>query len=110
MCSNFVIVNESARWGASGGCVRRAVEFLGGRGFGFSVSTTCHRGHARELAARAVSEGAETVVVIGGDGTINEVLNGLLASGADRIPRMGIIPAGSSNDLSKCVGIPQKRE
>ena len=58
----------------------------------------------------AVSEGAETVVVIGGDGSVNEVLNGLLGSGCDRMPRLGIVPAGSSNDLSKCVGIPQRLE
>jgi len=110
MCSNVVIANESARWGASGGCVRRALEYFGGRGFGFSLLISDRPGHARELGERAASEGAGTVVVIGGDGTINEVLNGLLGSGCDRIPRLGIIPAGSSNDLSKCVGIPQRLE
>ncbi len=108
MCGNIVIANENARWGAGRGCVRRAADFLGGRGFGFSLLISDRPGHARELAARAAGEGAETVIVIGGDGTINEVLNGLLGSGCDRIPRLGIIPAGSSNDLSKCVGIPQK--
>jgi len=108
MCSNIVIANESARWGAGRGCVRRAAEFFGRRGFGFSLLISDRAGHARELGERAASEGAEMVVVIGGDGTINEVVNGLLTSGADRIPRLGIIPAGSSNDLSKCVGIPQK--
>jgi len=94
--------------GAGRGCVRRAADFLGGRGFGFSLLISDRPGHARELAARAAGEGAETVIVIGGDGTINEVVDGLLASGCDRIPRLGIIPAGSSNDLSKSLGIPQK--
>ena len=108
MCSNILIANEKARWGAGGGCVRRAVVVFGGRGLGFSLLTTDGPGHARELGERAAIEGAETVVVIGGDGTINEVLNGMLGSGVDRIPRLGIIPAGSSNDLSKCLGIPQK--
>jgi diacylglycerol kinase (ATP) len=45
--------------------------------------------------------------VVGGDGTINEVVNGLLASGHERLPRMGIVPAGSSNDFSKSMGVPQ---
>ena len=81
---------------------------MGGRGFGFSLLISDRPGHGRELAERAVTEGAGTVIVIGGDGTINEVVNGLLGSGAARLPRLGIIPAGSSNDLSKSLGIPQK--
>ncbi|MBL7152572.1 MAG: diacylglycerol kinase family lipid kinase [Phycisphaerae bacterium] len=108
MCGSIIIANEKARWGAGEGCVRRATEFLGGHGFRFSLLTTDRPGHARELAQRAATEGAQTVVVIGGDGTINEVVNGLLASGAEQIPRLGIVPAGSSNDLSKSLGIPQK--
>ena len=110
MCGSIIIANEKARWEAGGGSVRRAVRFFRGRGFGFSLLTTSRPGNARELAAKAVAEGAQTVIVIGGDGTINEVVNGLLASGSGRIPRLGIIPAGSSNDLSKSLGISQRLE
>jgi diacylglycerol kinase (ATP) len=60
------------------------------------------------LAAAAVAQRADTIIVVGGDGTLNEVINGLLTSGQDRLPRIGIIPAGSSNDFSKSVGIPQR--
>lgn len=108
MCANVIIANEMARWGAGGAGVRRVAEFFDKRGFGFSLLTTARPGHARELAGRAASEGAAVVIVVGGDGTINEVVNGLLASGSDRLPRLGIVPAGSSNDLSKSLGIPQK--
>jgi len=45
--------------------------------------------------------------VIGGDGTVNEAINGMLASGVDTLPRLGIIPTGSSNDLAKSLGLPQ---
>jgi diacylglycerol kinase (ATP) len=70
--------------------------------------TTDHRGHAQELAAEATTQKVDTIVVIGGDGTINEVINGVLAPGCNQIPRIGIIPSGSSNDLSKTLGIPQQ--
>ena len=45
------------------------------------VVETAHRGHARELGAQAAAEGMDLVVSVGGDGTVNEVVNGLLADG-----------------------------
>jgi diacylglycerol kinase (ATP) len=59
------------------------------------------------LAAAAAADRARTIIIAGGDGTINETINGLLTSGCDHIPRIGIIPLGSSNDFSKSLGIPQ---
>lgn len=110
MGGNVLIANEQACWGGGGRSVRRSVEYFEGRGYEFSLLISEKAGHARQLAATAASEGAETVVVIGGDGTVNEVVNGMLASGVDNLPRVGIIPAGSSNDLAKSLGIPQKLE
>jgi diacylglycerol kinase (ATP) len=69
---------------------------------------TDHPGHARELAAEVTAQKAERIIVLGGDGTVNEVVNGLLASGCRHIPRIGIIPSGCSNDFSKSLGIPQQ--
>jgi diacylglycerol kinase (ATP) len=59
------------------------------------------------LAATAAAEKADTLVVIGGDGTVNEAVNGLFDAGAAPLPRLGIIPIGTSNDLSKSLGLPQ---
>jgi YegS/Rv2252/BmrU family lipid kinase len=56
-----------------------------------------------ELARRAAAEGADVVVAIGGDGTINEVINGLAGSGA----ALGILPRGAANDLARQYGIPE---
>jgi diacylglycerol kinase (ATP) len=105
MCSNIIIANEQANWGSGWLRVREATDFLRSQGFTFSLHVAEYPGHAKELAAAARS--ADTIIVVGGDGTLNEVANGLLASGQERVPRIGIVPAGSSNDFSKSLGIPQ---
>jgi diacylglycerol kinase (ATP) len=110
MRSGIIIVNEKANWGSGRHKVRQALAFLGGQGFPCSVRVTEYPGHARELAATAAAQGIDTVIVIGGDGTVNEVANGLLTAGRDCLPSLGIIPSGSSNDFSKSLGIPQRLE
>ena len=53
-----------------------------------TVEQTTHRGHAEELARRALHDGGyDAIVVHGGDGSVNEVVNGLLGSPADPVPR-----------------------
>ncbi len=103
-----LIANEKANWGSGRWKVRQVTAFLAVQGLSASVFTTQHPGHARELAATAAAQGVDTVVVIGGDGTINEVISGLLTSGRSHGPCIGIIPSGSSNDFSKSLGIPQR--
>ena len=72
------------------------------------VVATRYRGHAAELAARARGEGVDLVVVLGGDGTVNEVLNGLLAEGpSDRVPALGVVPGGSANVFARALGGPR---
>lgn len=58
-----------------------------------------YAGHSEELARRACQSGYDTVIVAGGDGTIHEVLNGILDSGISGV-RMGIIPVGTANDYA----------
>lgn len=103
----IVVANEKTNWESSRSKIRRAREFLRQHGFGCSWFTTEGPGHARELAAAAAVQDVETIVAIGGDGTVNEVINGLLASGRESLPRIGVVPAGCSNDFSKSLGIPQ---
>lgn len=66
------------------------------------IAITSRRGHALELARQAVAEGFEKVLAVGGDGTVNEVVNGLAGSRTS----LGIIPAGGANDFATHLGIP----
>lgn len=56
-------------------------------------------GHATQLAARAAGEGFGCVVAIGGDGTVHEIINGLMQVDAGVRPSLGIVPVGSGNDF-----------
>ena len=72
------------------------------------VVATRYRGHAAELAGRARAEGIDLVVVLGGDGTVNEVLNGLLAEGpGSGVPALGVVPGGSANVFARALGQPR---
>jgi diacylglycerol kinase (ATP) len=68
------------------------------------VRRTAAAGDAERLAAEAVGEGFELVVAAGGDGTLNEVVNGLVA-GFGRT-RLGILPLGTGNDFARTIGVP----
>jgi diacylglycerol kinase family enzyme len=69
------------------------------------VAETTHRGHARELAAEATADGVDVVVTLGGDGTVNEAANGLLAGGpGPHVPTLAVVPGGSTNVFSRALG------
>jgi diacylglycerol kinase family enzyme len=72
------------------------------------VAVTGYRGHARDLAAAASADGStDLVVALGGDGTVNEVVNGLLAHGpSDKVPRLAVVPGGSTNVFARALGLP----
>jgi diacylglycerol kinase family enzyme len=70
--------------------------------FRLEVIETKERGHANEIAAQAVIEGVDLVVVFSGDGTINEVLNALAGSEV----ALGVIPGGATNILVRALGLP----
>jgi YegS/Rv2252/BmrU family lipid kinase len=63
--------------------------------------------HLTELVAQAAADGAELVVAVGGDGTLNEVANGLLALSGER-PELAVIPFGTGMDFARSHGIPRK--
>ncbi|PAZ17683.1 diacylglycerol kinase [Streptomyces sp. SA15] len=73
------------------------------------VVTTEYRGHARDLGRQA-SESADVdlVVALGGDGTVNEVVNGLLHAGPDpdRLPGLAVVPGGSTNVFARALELP----
>lgn len=71
------------------------------------VATTGTRGHATELARQARVDGVDLVVALGGDGTVNEVVNGLLDEGPHPgLPAMGVVPGGGANVFARALGLP----
>ena len=73
-----------------------------------AVEYTRRRGHAAELASWASQERMDLVVALGGDGTVNEVVNGLLHDGPDeKVPALGVVPGGSTNVFARALGLPR---
>jgi YegS/Rv2252/BmrU family lipid kinase len=93
----FVIFNPAARGEKS----RRAQRFLAGRSNAILLPTKAP-GHAQQLAAQAVADGARLIVAAGGDGTINEVVNGMTGSAA----ALGVLPLGTANVFARELQIP----
>jgi diacylglycerol kinase family enzyme len=71
------------------------------------VVETEDRGHATQLAEGARAEGLELVVAVGGDGTANEVVNGLLAESREPKPMLAVVPGGNANVLARALGLPR---
>jgi len=75
------------------------------------VVETTYRGHAADAAAQAAADGYDLVVAHGGDGTVNEVVNGLLStadgSAISTAPMLGVVPGGSANVFARALGLPR---
>ena len=99
----FVIFNPAAR-GEKSQRIRRFLETK--TGLSVTLAPTQQAGEARQLAAGAVTEGYRVIVAAGGDGTINEVINGMGASGAT----LGVLPLGTVNVFAQELGIPRHVE
>src|ERR1017187_5390005 len=99
----FVIFNPAAR-GEKNQRVRRFLEAKAGHSV--TVAPTQRAGDARLLAAGAVKEGYRIIVAAGGDGTINEVVNGIGISGA----ALGVLPLGTVNVFAHELRIPRRIE
>ncbi|AKS35336.1 diacylglycerol/lipid kinase family protein [Mycolicibacterium goodii] len=75
-----------------------------------TVAHTDHRGHAIEIARDAARDGVDVLIVHGGDGTVNEVVNGVLGKcgtrpDADCAPAVSVVPGGSANVFARALGI-----
>lgn len=86
------------------------INTLGHRFGDLDIVPTQRPRHATELAAIAAAEGYDMVVAAGGDGTVHEVMNGLVGSGDHASLPLGIIPIGSGNDLAYGLGIHEAPE
>jgi diacylglycerol kinase family enzyme len=112
----LLILNPRAT-SMSGALAGQVVRELGAS-LDLRTAQTRYRGHARELAAEAAGDGVDLVVTFGGDGTINEVVNGLMtpsgsvssgtapADGAAFRPAMAVIPGGGGNVFARTLRIP----
>jgi YegS/Rv2252/BmrU family lipid kinase len=80
------------------------------QGLRFEHELTEAPGHAIELARAAAKNGYDMVVSVGGDGTINEIVNGLYASGNIKDATLGIVSTGTGSDYIRTIGIPRRYE
>lgn len=98
---HIVFVVHGARAGRPD--FRHLVSWVGAKGHCVEVRPTWKEGDAEAHAAEAADAGSDVVVAVGGDGTLNEVVNGL--DGRDT--PLGIVPLGTANDFARQLGIPR---
>jgi diacylglycerol kinase (ATP) len=75
---------------------------------GVDWSGTVYPTHAVDLAREAAEEGHELVIATGGDGTVHEVVNGLMQVHPEQRPLLGVVPLGSGNDFAHAIEIDKK--
>ncbi len=97
--------NPAAQSGAAREVAERLQRFLDmtARASQFDLVLTEHMGHAKELATQA--QGYRTVIALGGDGVIHEVVNGLMTQKEDARPALAVLSVGSGNDFAQTLGI-----
>lgn len=86
--------------------VRSAVKTIRAEGFRVEVRVTWEFGDAARFADEALRDGVQIVVAAGGDGTVNEVIAGLIASESSHVADVAILPLGTANDFATACGIP----
>lgn len=104
----MIIVNPTAGGGRAGRMVawlRERIATANGILPEAALVVTTRAGDAEEAAARATADGVERVVAVGGDGTVQEVVNGVLAHDRDGTS-IGILPVGTGNDLARSLDLP----
>lgn len=107
-----LIVNPAAGGGGAERAVPTIERLLRGHGVQFDTVRTERPWHAAELARQAIHDGIDVVVAVGGDGTSNEVLNGLMQAkrAGEGEGAMGILCVGRGNDFAFGVGVPRVLE
>lgn len=102
----LVIVNPKSAGGSTKDSWASKASDLRAHFGAFQVAFTKKAGDGVELAKRHSENGRKFIIACGGDGTINEVANGILQSGKD--VEMGILPSGTGGDFRKTLNIPQE--
>lgn len=104
----LVILNPIAGKGRAGERRAEIESRLAAKGLRFELRRTSRPGHAAEMAEAAAAEGFGTVIAAGGDGTVNETINGLMAAKAARgsASALGVLSVGRGNDFSYGADLP----
>ena len=102
----LMIVNPAAGRRKSREPLYYAATILSEAGYLLNIRNTSGLGNARELAAEK-GENFDVVVAVGGDGTLNETVSGLMSIPPERRPLLGYMPQGSTNDFASSLHIPK---
>ena len=107
-----LIANPRAGRGRADRALPRVEAVLKQANLSDRIVRTTHRGHATEAARRALRDGERYLVAVGGDGTVHEVVNGMVCGGgppaADAV--LGVVAAGSGSDFARSFGLPGDAE
>ncbi|MHB9034699.1 MAG: diacylglycerol/lipid kinase family protein [Anaerolineae bacterium] len=108
MANYKIIVNPTSGRGTGGQSIPAIREYLSAAGCTYDLVTTERPGHAIELARQAAVDGYTYVVAAGGDGTCNEVINGLMQAKNNNASTaiMGVLCVGRGNDFAYGAGVP----
>jgi YegS/Rv2252/BmrU family lipid kinase len=101
----LAIVNPAAGKGAGARLGADLARELESSGFKIEIIQTPAPGEAARIARQASAEGCRTVIAVGGDGTANEIANGLVGTST----ALALYPIGSGNDFARALGYPRKR-
>ena len=112
MAKHRIIANPAAGGGSAERAISKVESLLNKYGLDFDLVQSDHPRHADELAKEAAGAGYDVVVAAGGDGTVNEVLNGLMEAKAETADScaMGVLCIGRGNDFAYGMGIPHGLE
>ena len=106
-----LIANPNAGRGTVSKALPRVERVLTDKNLAYRIVRTTHPGHATEAARQALSDGERYLVAVGGDGTVHEVVNGMVRDGgpvaADAV--LGVVAAGSGCDFVRSFGLPPRR-
>ncbi len=102
----LVIVNPASAGGATGGKWPGIASALGTHFGAFECAFTKESGDGKLIAWREAKSGRRFIIACGGDGTISEVANGILESGADA--ELGVLPSGTGGDFRRTLGVPAR--
>jgi diacylglycerol kinase (ATP) len=100
----LIVVNPKSAGGSTEQRWARSASDLAAHFGAFSVEFTSYAGHAIEIARQGAEAGRKFIIACGGDGTINEVANGILLSGKDA--ELGVFPSGTGGDFRRTLGLP----
>lgn len=108
----LVIVNPNAGVKKGAKAWPKILEIIRGEGIDQHHMLTKQKDHAIHLVRKSIEEGYRSIVVVGGDGTLNEVLNGILLQQACPVSEitLGIIPVGTGNDWCRMFSVPFDHE